>query len=125
MEPSEFEKMVGEEFEKLPEKFRDKIKNVALLIEDEPSEEVRREEGLADSETLLGIYHGIPNTERGSEYGVGATLPDTITIYRKPIEAEARDAGLSVRQVVYETLFHEVAHYFGMDEDEVRRREGR
>lgn len=123
MEVEKFQEIVSEEFERLPEKFRKKVKNVALLIEDEPSQKVREEEGLSPGETLLGYYCGIPNTERGSLYGVGPTLPDTITIYRKVVEETALETGRDIREIVYETIWHEIAHYFGMDEREVMARE--
>ena len=70
---------------------REKIKNVAVLVEDEPSKEDREAEGLGDDETLLGLYKGIPLSARGEEYGVGMTLPDTITLYQIPIEEEAEE----------------------------------
>ena len=119
----EFGKIIYEEFVRLPEKFRSRINNVAMLVEDEPSDEVRALEGLTDDETLLGYYHGIPNTVRGEGYGIGPTFPDTITLFRLPILDEAEESGLSVRHVVRETLEHEIAHYFGMSEDEVGKRE--
>ncbi len=119
-----FEQLVEEGYEKLPEWVRAKIKNVAILVEDEPSAEVRAIEGLGDDETLLGYYQGIPLTARGEEYGVGVTMPDTITLYRRPIEIAAEEDGLPVAQVIAETIWHEFAHHFGMDEHEVRMREG-
>ncbi|HVU79856.1 MAG TPA: metallopeptidase family protein [Candidatus Paceibacterota bacterium] len=132
-----FEKLVAEEFPNaVPEKFHAKIANVAFLVEDEPSQEVRAQEGLGPHETLLGLYHGIPNTARGDWYGVGGALPDTITLYQWPIEDEAAElqhSGIlqntradyeeTMRRVIRETIWHEVAHYFGMDEHEVRARE--
>ena len=132
MHRNEFEKLVEEGFERLPEWVREKIRNVAVLIEDEPSYEVRRQEGLGDDETLLGLYHGIPLAARGENYGVGMTLPDTITLYQRPIEEEASEIlGVyetptfeeAVKKVVAETIWHEFAHHFGMDEYEVRHRE--
>lgn len=123
MSHEEFEKLVVEGYVRLPEWVREKIKNVALLIEDEPSEEVREREGLGDSETLLGYYHGIPLSERGENYGVGATMPDTITLYKNPIEHAAEEDGLPVAQVITETIWHEFAHHFGMDEHQVQMRE--
>mgnify|MGYP003394064223 CR=1 FL=1 len=123
MKQSEFEKLVAEGYERLPQWVRDKIKNVALLIEDEPSEEVREREGLGEDETLLGLYQGIPLSARGEEYGIGATMPDTITIYRLPILEAAETDDMDVRDVVAETIWHEFAHHFGMDEREVRERE--
>lgn len=123
MNREEFEKLAGEGFLLIPEKFRERIKNVALLIEDEPSEETRKREDLAEGETLLGLYQGIPNTARGDSYGVGPTLPDTITLFKLPIEEAAREDGEDVRKVIAETIWHEYAHYFGMNEGEVRLRE--
>jgi len=123
MTREEFEKLVQEGFLLVPEKFRAKIKNVALLIEDEPSDEVRQKEGLSENETLLGLYQGIPNTVRGDTYGIGPTLPDTITLFKLPIEEVAREDTKDIRKVIAETIWHEFAHYFGMDENEVRFRE--
>jgi predicted Zn-dependent protease with MMP-like domain len=122
-----FEQLVAEEFPgAIPEQFRGKIKNVAFLVEDEPSQELRREEGLLPGETLLGHYRGIPHTARGDLYGLGATLPDTITLFMLPILEEAAEFGAdeaAVRGVIRDTIWHEAAHHFGMDESAVRRRE--
>ncbi|HEV8677389.1 MAG TPA: metallopeptidase family protein [Candidatus Paceibacterota bacterium] len=124
MPREEFEKLVAEEFEgAIPEEFRPKIHNVAFLIEDEPSKEDREREGLHPHETLLGLYKGVPHTARGDFYGMGATLPDTITLYQLPIEDEAAELNVPIRRVIRETIWHELAHHFGMDESAVRRRE--
>lgn len=127
MNEREFEQIAEDEWKRIPEKFSRRIDNVALLVEDEPSEVVRLEEGLGEEDTLLGLYQGVPLTERGSEYGVGITLPDTITLYRLPIIEEAEDMDrefrAAVRIVVRETLWHEVGHYFGFDELSVQERE--
>ena len=122
MELAEFEKLVQEGFERLPVHIREKIKNVALLVEAEPSPAVRAQEHLNEGETLLGYYQGVPLTAR--EYGMSMTPPDTITLYQKPIEQAAREDGMDVRTVIAETIWHEYAHHFGMDEDEVQKREG-
>ena len=123
MQRKEFELLVAEGFERLPQWVREKIKNVALLVEDEPSEEVRKQEGLGEDETLLGLYQGIPLAARGEQYGVGMTMPDTITLYQRPIEEAAQEDGVDVRDVVADTIWHEFAHHFGMDEGEVQKRE--
>ena len=127
MSEQEFEQIANAEWERVPDRFKQKITNLALLIEDDVDDTVREEEGLEEGESLLGLYHGIPLTERGSEYGVGITMPDTITLYRLPILEEAsemdrafRDA---VRIVVRETLWHEVGHYFGLPEHGVNERD--
>jgi predicted Zn-dependent protease with MMP-like domain len=121
-----FEQLVVDEFPKaIPEKFRERIQNVAFLVEDEPSQAVRKQEGLGRNETLLGLYRGIPAIRRGDSYGMGGTLPDTITLFQKPIEEAALGEGKEVRQVVRDTIWHEVAHHFGYDEQHVREREKR
>lgn len=134
MNSKEFEALVVEGYEQLPEWVREKIKNVALLVEDEPSPEDREAQGLSNEETLLGLYKGIPLSARGENYGIGMTLPDTITLYQLPIEGEARELWMSdihnirnleeaVKRTVEETIWHEFAHHFGMNEHEVRGRE--
>ena len=123
MRREEFEKLTVEGYGRLPEWVRQKIKNVALLIENEPSAEVRKRERLKDDETLLGYYQGMPLSVRGDHYGVGATMPDTITLYIRPILEAAEEDGMDVRDVVADTIWHEFAHHFGMDEHEVRERE--
>lgn len=123
MPHEEFEALIEKGYERLPEWVRAKISNVAILVEDEPSEEVRIREALGEDETLLGYYQGVPLTARGEGYGVGVVMPDTVTLYRWPIEDAAAEDGLPVEQVIAETIWHEFAHHFGMDEDAVRHRE--
>ena len=130
MTESDFERIAAEEFDAVPERFRVRIKNVALLLEDEPSEETREEEGLGEGETLLGLYHGVPANVRGDFYS--GVLPDTITLFRKPLleeaelllkEGRAENEAGAVRLAIRETLWHEIGHYFGMSEAEVHGRE--
>lgn len=133
MDMHDFDALVAEGYERLPAWVREKIRNVALLTEDEPREDDRRLQGLGEDETLLGLYKGVPLSARGEFYGVGMTMPDTITLYRLPIldmaeeEAgpEASDAQYleRVRAIVADTIWHEFAHHFGMDEHAVRARE--
>jgi len=123
MEKQEFESLIENGFALLPDWVRKKIKNVAILVEDEPSREIRKQERLADDETLLGLYQGIPLSARGENYGVGMTMPDTITLYQKPIEEAAAEDGIEIKKVIADTIWHEFAHHFGMDEKEVQKRE--
>jgi predicted Zn-dependent protease with MMP-like domain len=126
MSREEFEKLIEEEFERaIPEKFRPHLKNVAFLAEDAPSAETREKEGLRPGETLLGLYHGVPYPARGDWYGMGSTMPDTITLFQRPIEEAAGEDSVDVRKVIRETIWHEVAHLFGMDEHQVRGREAK
>jgi predicted Zn-dependent protease with MMP-like domain len=113
MTREEFEQLVAEEFPSaVPEKFRHLLRNVAFIVEEE-----------APSRNLLGLYHGVPKTERGSQYGVGNILPDTITLYQKTIEEVANADGIPVSQVIRDTIWHEVGHHVGLDEGAVRMRE--
>lgn len=108
----EFTELVRTALDRVPEKFVKEMQNVAVLVE----------EG-EDDGSELGLYQGVPRTERGDAYGIGATLPDTITLFMRPILKEAEESGLSVAQVVEDTLWHEVGHYMGLDEEAVHRRE--
>lgn len=131
MDDERFRKLVEEAWHNVPAHFASQIKNVALLIEEVPSEVVRESEGLLGEDTLLGLYQGIARTERGSDYGVGGTLPDTITLFRLPLLKEAQTLqelhALSeeeaLRLAIAETLWHEVGHYFGLTEEEIQARE--
>lgn len=133
MEETEFEALVAHTWDAMPARFRDKVVNVALLIEDKPSEEIRKEEGLPPGQTLLGLYQGINRLARGEMYGIGGTLPDTITLYRLPLIEEAHDLlherpelksfDEALAEAVRETLWHEVGHYFGLSEEAIDERE--
>jgi len=127
-----FRALAGTVWDEVPQKWEKRIDNVVLLIEDEPSELTRKEEHLSEHETLLGLYHGIPESERGAGYGVGGTLPDTITLFRIPILEEAtelmherdfKSPEDAIREAIRETLWHELGHHFGLHEEEVRTRE--
>jgi predicted Zn-dependent protease with MMP-like domain len=107
-----FEKMVAEGIDAIPREFLDKLENVAMVIEEEPTGEQRRKMKLRSDTTLLGLYEGIPQSARGANYS--AVLPDKITIFRKPILEAARDEA-GVRTIVRDTVWH-----VGMDEGRVQ-----
>ncbi|MDP3974848.1 MAG: metallopeptidase family protein [Candidatus Jorgensenbacteria bacterium] len=118
-----FEELVAKGIQSIPERFRAKLKNVAILVEDEPSEEQLTSVGIPkeSGDTLLGLYEGVSNLEGGHTH---RGFPDRITIFRLPIlEEAAREEDIPV--IVAETVRHEIAHHFGMDEHEVERAEGR
>lgn len=125
MPTEEFEKLVEEGYERLPSWVRERINNVAILIEDRPGREDLKEQGIdPDSgETLLGLYRGIPLTARGEAYGVGMPLPDSITLFKQPIEEAAGGDVEKIRTIVADTVWHEVGHYLGLDEEGVRAKE--
>ncbi len=89
-------------------------------MEREPSRETLRKNNVQSGWTLFGLYEGIPLTDRGNYYGVGETLPDRITIFQKPIEDAAGGNQENIKKIVHDTVVHEVAHHFGMDEPTVR-----
>jgi predicted Zn-dependent protease with MMP-like domain len=91
-----------------------RVQNVDVVIEPRPTAADRKMAGLRRGETLLGLYHGIPLTERGSNYNLVA--PDKISIYREPIEAMCADDD-EVREQVRKTVLHELGHYFGIDDE--------
>ena len=82
MNDEEFSKLVNEGVERIPVRFQERIKNVVFLIVGEPTALQLRENNIKDGQTLLGLYSGIPLTERGEYYGTGMVLPDTITIFK-------------------------------------------
>lgn len=116
----EFEKIVKEGISNIPEKFLRKLDNVAIVIEDEPTPIQKNKLNIHSNWTLLGLYEGVSQTRRGTGYN--AVLPDKITIFRKPIEKEARDEE-DLKEIVKNTVWHEIAHHFGMSESQVRQAE--
>ncbi len=120
MENQEFERVVQEAFDALPEKFRETIENVHIVVEDLPDPAANRRRGFRPGTLLLGLYEGIPLKHRGTSYGMYPSVPDKITLYRKNIEAVA-GTDEEVRACIRDTLIHEIGHYFGMSEAEIRR----
>ncbi|HUI08809.1 MAG TPA: metallopeptidase family protein [Bacteroidota bacterium] len=113
----EFERIAQEVFDALPAPFRGAIDNVRIVVEDRPRRAVRA--GYRPGTLLLGLYEGVPLTRRGASYGAYAVVPDTITLYRENIGAVARDDE-ELKGVLRDTLIHEIGHYFGMSEREIR-----
>jgi len=119
---SEFEALVDRAWDTIPETFRERFSNVALFVQDEPTQEQLAHAGVPPGDTLLGLYQGVPLDERGWNYSMA--MPDQVTLFQGPIEREARTRR-EIGQVVFDTLWHELAHHLGMDEDEVREAERR
>jgi predicted Zn-dependent protease with MMP-like domain len=119
---AEFERLVVEAIALIPRRFRDEIKNLALVVEDAPSLDLLDEMEIEPPDTLYGLYQGTPLTERA--WAHGHQLPDRITLFQQPIEGDCEDED-EVRAVIGETLIHEVGHYFGMSEDQIEEIEER
>jgi len=117
-----FDRMVAEAWQRIPPRFRRRMKNIALLIDDEPSAAQLARGRVPRGGTLLGLYEGRPLTMR-SVFEPFA-MPDRITIFQGPHERLARSPE-ELAKLVEDTVWHEVAHYFGMDERQVRAAEAR
>jgi len=111
-----FADLVAEALESLPEEFQERLENVQVDIEDWPTGDDLESVGLARHNRggLLGLYRGVPITERGAEY---FALPDHIVIYRRPILAAVGNDEDAIREQVRKTVIHEIGHYYGIDDD--------
>ena len=116
MTRSDFRELVDEALETIPERFRDAMQNIAIVVDDEPTPEQLESVEIEPPDTLLGLYEGIPLPER--QWAHGNTLPDKITLFQRPIEESSTDEDDLVI-CIGETLIHEVGHYFGLSEEEI------
>jgi predicted Zn-dependent protease with MMP-like domain len=112
-----FEQLVEQSLARLPARFRSKLTNIAIIIEDRPPREARLPDGHAErDDLLLGLFHGVPLTEKST---FQLNLPDRIILYQKNIEAVC-STDEEIRRELRATLLHELGHYFGLNEDELR-----
>ena len=111
-----FTELVEDALREIPRRFRKAMKNVAVVVEDDPPTHVLEEMEVEPGDTLFGLYQGTPLAQRG--WGYGNTLPDRISIYQKPIEEACEDDD-EIRDCVAETVIHEFGHYFGLSEEEI------
>jgi predicted Zn-dependent protease with MMP-like domain len=114
MNLDQFEELVGETLDSLPEIFTEHVDNVEIIVEDWPDRETLRLARVRSPYQLLGFYHGVPLTERTTSYGL--ISPDKISIYQKPIEAQCQTDD-EVRALTRTVVLHEIAHYFGISDD--------
>lgn len=117
----EFEALVDSSIRTLPRAFRDKLANIAVVVEDWADEATLAEMGIEPPDTLYGLYRGIDITRRDSSYG--NVLPDTIHIYQRPIEEDCADPA-EMADLVRDVVIHEIGHYFGLDDDTMEEIEG-
>lgn len=122
MSDEQFERLVADGINAIPAEFTRLLNNVAIVIEDEPTPEQRKKSRPGEGQTLFGLYEGIPPVRRSAGYSM--VLPDKITIFRRPIE-QAAGSPADIKRLVCETVWHEIAHHFGLDEAEVRAAEAR
>lgn len=114
----DFEGLINTSIDELPPQYIEGLKNVAIVTADEPSNEQRQKLHLHYGQTLYGLYEGIPLTRRGNGYNL--VLPDKITIFKKPLE-ESSHSLTNLKEHIKHTLWHEIAHYFGLDHDRMYR----
>lgn len=123
MTREEFRELVEEAIDTIPLRFAREVRNLAIVIEDEPSEALLDEMDMGPDDILLGLYQGTPMNERG--WGYGNQLPDRITLFQNSIEEDCNDDDGEIVIAIGETLIHELGHYFGMSEEEIMEIEER
>jgi len=110
-----FEQLVQHALRRLPRRFKNRIRNIEIEVEDAPAKELMEDMGIENG-TLFGLYQGVPLTQR--EWNYGNMLPDRIVIYQRPIEQASRSND-EIEEIVLETVMHEVGHYFGFSDEEL------
>lgn len=121
MQREKFEALVVRAIDSLPPEFQSKLENVDIVVENWPTPGQLRQAKHSHPTQLLGLYQGVPQTRRGRGYGL--VLPDKISIFQKPIEAQCR-FGDEIEAKIEEVVRHEIAHHFGLDEKTLRKIEG-
>ncbi len=117
MSREQFERVVAKALDDLPSEVAEYLENVAVVVEDEPTEDDLLDADLdPETDTLFGIYQGLALPDRGGEYG--NVLPDRIVIFRRPLLAECGDRNELIREI-QDTVVHEIGHYFGLDEEDL------
>ena len=111
-----FEQLINQAMDDLPTEYISGLKNVAILYEDEPSEQQRQKLKLRGDQSLFGLYEGVPRTQRGSGYNL--VLPDKITLFKQPMLRVSPDLA-ALKWQVRHTLWHEVAHHYGLNHERI------
>jgi predicted Zn-dependent protease with MMP-like domain len=115
----QFQQMIDAALQELPGEHVKNIQNVAILYEEDPTPEQRLTARLHPHETLLGLYEGVPLTKR---QGMGHLYPDKITLFKGPLSRQAISLD-TLKEQIKHTLWHEVAHYYGLNHDQIREKE--
>ncbi len=115
----EFDKIISDALDTLPQEYVKRMTNVAIIYADEPTPEQREKLQLRGGQTLLGLYEGVPLPARG---GVQPYLPDKITIFKVPLTMQSQNID-ELKENVRHTLWHEMAHYFGLDHKRIHELE--
>lgn len=118
----QFDSIISDALDELPKQYTENMKNVAIVMADDPTEDQRVKLKLRCYETLFGLYEGIPLTKRGAGYNL--VLPDKITLFKNPLMHASHDLESFKKQVKH-TLWHEIAHHFGLDHDRIHELENK
>jgi predicted Zn-dependent protease with MMP-like domain len=113
----EFQDIINTSIAALPKAYVDRLENVAFIVEDYPSEQQRRQLELRDDQSLFGLYEGVPLSRR---QGTTKLLPDKITLFKNPIESVCQNLP-ELRTQIAKTVWHEVAHYYGLNHDQINK----
>ena len=117
---TQFDEMITKAMNELPQEYISGLQNVAIVYEEYPTEEQRAKQRLRPWQTLLGLYEGIPRVRRGSGYNF--VLPDKITLFKGPLQ-EASNTPAQLQEHIKRTLWHEIAHYYGLDHERIHELE--
>ncbi len=115
----DFEKIILSVISEIPNEFKNKIGNLEFIVMDFPTEEMLKRSNIYGKGTLLGLYEGVPLAKRGRGYQ--GVLPDRIILFKVPILKEAALMNIPLRKKIKNVLLHEIGHYFGMSEEELRK----
>jgi predicted Zn-dependent protease with MMP-like domain len=119
MDRERFENLVARAVEELPEEFQSRLENIDVVVEDSPSPYQMRNSRLQKGYTLLGLYEGVPLTERNSNYGM--VPPDKITVFQKSIENECQSHDeMDIKDEIRRVVLHEIAHHFGIGDNRLK-----
>ncbi len=116
MERERFEQLVEEALAELPQQFRAKLRNIAVIVESRPQRSLRRRKSPKTRGLLLGVFQGVPLTQKTV---FSPTPPDRIVLYQENIEAICR-SDEEIKEQVRLTVLHEIGHYFGLDEEQLK-----
>ena len=119
VDDEQFQQLINQALEELPGEHVKNIANIAILYEDVPTETQRQQLALRNDQTLLGLYEGVPLSRR---QGMTRLFPDKITLFKRPMEWQAHDLG-SLKEQIKHTLWHEIAHYYGLDHQRIHELE--
>ena len=115
----DFQRLIDQALGELPGEHVKNIKNVAIIYADQPTPEQRQQSNLAPWQTLLGLYEGVPLSQR---QGMTRVLPDKITLFKLPLSAGANNE-VELKEAIKHTLWHEIAHYYGLNHNQIHEKE--